>query len=301
MNEHTKIRMDRPYYVQKVEQGSPEWLELRKKYIGCSELAALFLESPWMNRVQLSKLKRGEFEVKDNPFMARGRALEPEALELYNKQFGKNLKPMVLKSKGLELIASMDGYDEFSSTGCEIKCPSYDNHQNFLADKELPRHYWIQIQGQLFVTGATYIDYVSYYRDDRTGKVSMETRRVCPDAKFQTSIAEAVTSFYYEHDKNTVTNYPKVKSKQMQRWLIQYAQLQTKLKVVENEIDEMRQRIADANKDVKAGCWSNVEFSWTERKGTVDYAKVPELKDVNLDQYRKPTQKVFSIKIRPKT
>jgi putative phage-type endonuclease len=40
------------------------------------------------------------------------------------------------------------------------------------------------------------------------------------------------------------------------------------------------------------------QMRWTKRKGAVDYGKIPQLKELDLEQYRKPETKVFEFKRR---
>ena len=45
----------------------------------------------------------------------------------------------------------------------EIKCPLIYTHVGYLLDNKLPADYFQQTQGQLFVTGRKWVDFVSYY------------------------------------------------------------------------------------------------------------------------------------------
>ena len=73
------------------------------------------------------------------------------------------------------------------------------------------------------------------------------------------------------------------------------AELAAKLEALEAEL-----KFVDAS--IKFGMTSSVveasEYvvTLTERKGAVDYSKVPELQGINLEPYRKANVKVFSIK-----
>lgn len=72
------------------------------------------------------------------------------------------------------------------------------------------------------------------------------------------------------------------------------AEVAEKLKALEAEL-----KFIDAS--IKFGMTTSVVeatnyvVTYTERKGAIDYTKVPELQGVNLEPYRKAAVKVFSI------
>jgi hypothetical protein len=45
----------------------------------------------------------------------------------------------------------------------EIKCPSMAIHIGYLLDNSVPTDYFQQVQGQLFITGREWLDFISYY------------------------------------------------------------------------------------------------------------------------------------------
>jgi len=45
----------------------------------------------------------------------------------------------------------------------EIKCPNIDTHVGYLLSGKLPTAYYQQVQGQLFVTGRQWCDFMSFY------------------------------------------------------------------------------------------------------------------------------------------
>lgn len=285
-----------PYHVREEAHGTPEWHELRRSHIGCSELAALFGVSPWMSRKQLYALKKGEYEVKDNEYMARGRALEPQALAQYNKENQLELKPMVLKSKHCKLIASMDGYDTYRQCGVEIKCMSKDKHLEFKNTEVIPEHYIWQLQGQLFVTGAIYIDFYSYYQDEN-GNVDAYAKRTVAEEKYQKVIRKEVERFWDAYnDRREITTYPTTQSKTLQKLLTEYKKATYQIRKLEAEQAKLREEI-DKFPKPKQGSWIGVDYYYADRIGPVDYKAIPELQGVNLSAYRKATTKVLTIKV----
>jgi hypothetical protein len=106
--------------------------------------------------------------------MQRGHDLEDDAALAYMRQ---TMQPI---NKG--------GFVEFGNAGCspdglidddgliEIKCPALHTHIEYLKGGEVPAVYRWQVQGQLYVTGRKYCDFVSYFPD-----VRLFVTRVEPD------------------------------------------------------------------------------------------------------------------------
>src|SRR5262245_43234236 len=61
-----------------VQPHTQEWHAIRQKYVGGSEIAALFDDSPYLTRLELWLTKRGEVsgDIPDNERMFWGRLLE---------------------------------------------------------------------------------------------------------------------------------------------------------------------------------------------------------------------------------
>ncbi len=74
----------------------------------------------------------------------------------------------------------------------EIKCPLMKTHIGYIEGNKLPSEYKYQVQGQLFVTGLPYCDFVSYYPD-----MKLFIIRVVPDlelfARFEERLDELIT------------------------------------------------------------------------------------------------------------
>ena len=135
------------------EQRSPEWYSMRKNVITASVLAAVLGEDHYKSRDELllEKLDETEKPFVPNPITEWGVKYEDIATKFYEsmnqikiKEFG-----MIPHPHFPIFGASPDGICDFGSielTGrmLEIKCPP---KRKFT--KTVPKHYWIQMQGQL--------------------------------------------------------------------------------------------------------------------------------------------------------
>lgn len=74
----------------------------------------------------------------------------------------------------------------------ELKCPfKPEIHVGYLLHpKDFVQQYWVQVQGQLFVTGRKWTDLVSYFRG-----LPMVCERVIPSGEFQSKLAVALKQF----------------------------------------------------------------------------------------------------------
>ncbi len=72
----------------------------------------------------------------------------------------------------------------------EIKCPTIAVHVGYLLDKTFPMDYFQQIQGQLFVTGRQWSDFLSYYPG-----LPPLLIRVTPDVVFHRYLGAELNAF----------------------------------------------------------------------------------------------------------
>lgn len=143
-----------------IEQGSQDWLELRKTKITATDAAVILGENPWKTAETLFLEKTGQLEcVKKSKAMQRGLDLEPIARKLFKVQTRLEMHPQVIV-KGF-LMASLDGMTEDKKTAVEIKCPGPKDHF-FAEDKTVPPYYFAQLQHQMFVADLPKIYYYSF-------------------------------------------------------------------------------------------------------------------------------------------
>ena len=102
--------------------------------------------------------------------MEKGIELEPIARNLYEELFGIKVAQIGFiipdeESKFHEWVGiSPDGI--LPDNGIlEIKCPKFKTHFEYIEGNKLPTEYRYQVQGQLFVTGLDYCDFMSFATD----------------------------------------------------------------------------------------------------------------------------------------
>ena len=154
------------------EQGTPAWFAARLGKPSASCFSKLITTSGKPS-TQASKyilqltaeLVIGHSEpFYQNDHMIRGNELEPDAREDYEWITGNEVLEVgfIVDSK-FEYGCSPDGLVG-SRGGLEIKCPADQTMIKYRLDKhELVKAYWQQIQGCMYLTGATWWDAFAYH------------------------------------------------------------------------------------------------------------------------------------------
>ncbi len=102
-----------------------------------------------------------------NADMQRGTDLEPFARGEYEELYGIEVEEVGFCLPDDELLAEWVGISPdgiLPDSGLiEIKCPKLKTHLKYLEANRVPNEYKWQVQSQLWVTGAPYCDFMSYY------------------------------------------------------------------------------------------------------------------------------------------
>lgn len=186
-----------------LQQGTDAWLKWRLGGIGASEAPMVMGISPHKTAFELWLEKTGK---KAPGFvhqgMLRGIKLEPKARAWYEEKMKIMVIPRCVEHDVYpHLRASLDGLDIFGAEYCEIKCPSWKDHEMAL-NGIVPPYYWCQMQYQMMVTGLLRGHYVSFDGEDG---VVLE---VVADKDYQMRLLDRVTAFWdcCELDQPPVTD-----------------------------------------------------------------------------------------------
>lgn len=272
-----------PLEIMDIPQGSPEWHALRKTKITATDASIIMGASHWKTRIQLYHEKlSNDPPMLPNARMQRGIDLEPIARGLFNLKTGYDTHPVVAV-KGFTM-ASFDGMD--SQMGCvvEIKCPGEKDHSVALQGK-IPEHYYPQVQHQIYVSGVQIAYYFSF--DGKDG-VIVEVPR---DDDYIEKMLEEEKKFYECLMNKTPPepaegDYIERNDQLWERCASNYRDICEKIKELEKEEEELRKQLIflSGESNTKGG---GISLCQVQRKGNVDYSKIPELKGIDLDQYRK--------------
>jgi putative phage-type endonuclease len=187
------------------EQGSPEWFLARLGKITASRFcdvmtngrgkAASKTSESYMIEL-VGELLTGEFKQFVNAAVEWGSENEDRARQVYTWRTTNAVKQV-----GLATIEDMPNVGA-SSDGLidddgiiEIKCPyNSANHLQTILDREMPKQYEWQVQGQLWVLGREWCDFVSF--DPRMPETHrMAVIRVERDDEKIETLAERIAIF----------------------------------------------------------------------------------------------------------
>jgi len=98
--------------VPDLEQGSSQWLQVRRTLKMASETAALLGMSPWEPKtpLQLFQVKTGDKIIPVNKYMTDGLKYEPRARELLEKKLSDDFPPAFMVGDD-HFAASLDGWN----------------------------------------------------------------------------------------------------------------------------------------------------------------------------------------------
>lgn len=185
-----------------IEQGSAEWFAARLGIPTASNFDKIVTSKgePSKSAIKYLYQLAGERvsgkseEGFQSAAMLRGVEVEAEAREFYEL-----IREVEVQRVGFCF------YGEDRRFGCspdslvgedgmlEIKCPIMSTHVGYLVENKLPTDYVQQVQGQLFVTGRKWCDFLSYYPGLKPLIV-----RVIRDEEFIKKLDSALVSFCEE-------------------------------------------------------------------------------------------------------
>lgn len=286
------IKMSAQFEIIDIEQGSDEWLALRKTKITATDASVIMGENPYKTKLQLYKEKTSEEKIEQfqTPAMKRGIDLEPIARDLFNAKTGWDMKPAVVVKDWA--MASLDGRDEESGAILEIKCPGEIDHAVAVSGK-VPDKYYAQVQHQMYVCRVHLMYYFSF---DGLDGVIIEVKR--DDDYIEKMIAEEYK--FYQCIINRTPPEPQ-EDEHVQRtdscWIDTAEELNIvnyHMKQLEDKASNLRSKLIflSDGRNTKGG---GITLTQAERKGNIDYSKIPELKGLDLEKYRKSSSTYWRI------
>jgi len=182
-----------------VQQGSPEWIAARlgipsasnfDKIITPAKLKPSSSQDIYLSQLVAEWFLRAPMDDARSGFMDRGVELEPEAAKFYSFDTDRDVIEVgfCLTDDGAagcspDRLVGKDGL-------LEIKCPGAVQHMDYLLHGGLRDKYWMQVQGQLWVTGRRWCDLLSYHPT-----IPNVTDRIVPDADVQAALSREIPAF----------------------------------------------------------------------------------------------------------
>lgn len=285
--------------LQNLKQGSQEWLDARKKLsITGSTVACLNGHNPFLTIEQLVRQKvrdrHGEVsEFVGNVATQWGNDHESEALLRYESETGNLVSSHGLFThKDYEWIGySPDGIVENNIPSLlEIKCP----YSKQIPDL-IPAHYMDQIQLGMHVLGLPSTDFFYWTPTD------FAIYKVNIDDKWWDEMFPKMEAFHqllkdeYDNPEHLKPLYVPLEGAEAEKavklWLEAKEQLQD-AQEVEKELRDHLIQVA-GNRSAKG---FGVTITQATRKGSIPYAKIPEVAALDLESYRGEPTPYFTVK-----
>jgi putative phage-type endonuclease len=290
-----------------MEQNTADWLEWRRKGLGASDACIVMGVSPYKTRRQLWENKLKLRPDDEGSFITElGHEFEPKARARFALETGIDLKADVcmVHAEFPYLRASLDGHCETERVFAEIKMVGKKKMEWLKTHRTpLPEHF-PQIQQQFLVTKYERGFYIAYcLGDEKNEIVDYAAFPVQPDREYIPKLFSELTAFWKLVETQTppeleLRDEYEFKAPEVIKLANDYkimkeaaASHQAKLEELESQL----KAIASQHSRVRFG---DVVVVTGTRKGAVEYDKIPELKSVNLEQFRKPPIKTQSIQIK---
>ena len=267
-------------------QNTPEWVEMRKSYIGASDAPIVMGVSSHTTPFKLWEQKLGlSPPTTQNYAMQRGHEMEEPARRKLEELTGMLFRPMVKFHPTIEwMMCSSDAVSLDESTIGEIKWAGKEDHEKAQAGI-MPDKHFPQLQHQMEVWEKDSSLYLSF--DGEDGAIV----KIFRDDKYINSMLQVEKRFYeciqnLEAPKMTNADYLK---RGAQRWLdsvSRWEKIQEQLKRLKEEEKEARASLIGQCQG-QSSHGGGIFVRRIVEKGRIDYSQVPELKNVNLDVYRK--------------
>lgn len=268
-----------------LEQGSPEWHALRKTKITATDASIILGINSWKTPLQLYNEKiSDEISSFTNERMQRGIELEPIARDLFILKTGIVVEPSVIVKDWV--MASLDGISACGKYIVEIKCPNENDHL-IAINKKIPDHYYPQIQHQIYVSN---VEFAYYFSFDGFDGVVVKVER---NNEYIEKMIEEEKKFYdclinRIPPPSTEKDYIERSDDLWNRCALKWKLVTSSLKELEKQEEMLRQElILLSGKSNSKG--AGISLCQVQRKGNIDYSKIPELMGMNLEKYRKPS------------
>jgi putative phage-type endonuclease len=287
-------------YVE-LEQGSNEWLAYRKKGIGASEISAIMGISPWTTPYQKWEEKVYGNTVQLNASMRRGMEKEEEARQYFQYKNSCLVEPKVVQHEKYPwLFASLDGIDMMGDIVLEIKWANKKVHE--LAEKGIViDYYFCQCQAQMACTGVREMWFLSCYENNNVrGGADFILVNIKRDDLFIEKMIEICSDFYYNHmikhipPTLTEKDYKLIDDYEYNELCSFYLDLTEQENMIAKKKKELLEKIKTMSEG-KNSCSKLFKATKFRVKGGVDYDSIPQLKDIDLEKYRKNNREQWKI------
>jgi putative phage-type endonuclease len=280
-------------------QGTPEWLAYRKNGIGGSDIASIAsIPGAYKSRSAVLREKLG-FDQKQltsfqEALFASGHAWEDSVRTSVETSLGVPLAPLVIEAHDdPRFFASLDGWDDVSKTVLEVKSTGKESLFQNLAEGVVWPIWQAQIQWALYCTSGSRALLACVL--DQSGDVIIH--EIQPDLNMQALLVGVALDFLRELDQARKLAVPDRKVDQLIKGKRLHAKMVKKAEELKLHNDTLAASILELSGATRLEN-EQVTIAYQERAGSVQYKNIPELKGIDLEQYRGKPSKFVTIKLK---
>lgn len=282
-----------------MEQRSEEWFEARKGKLTGSNVGAALGVNPWKSPEDLIRSMVREYHGAESEFSGNiateyGTLHEPLATMEYMGKTGNHPEEcgFFVHPEHEWLGASPDGLIDDDGL-IEIKCPfglrSKTGKNLVFKTPEQQPHYYAQMQVEMACSGRSWCDFYQWTPNGDT------VYRVDFNPNWWADNLPKMKEFYdwylseLDNPDHLTPKQVEINTLATKTLLDEYDQVCATIEDATARKKELLSEIISAAKERDAVIHGR-KLTKVERKGNVQYAKIPELKSIDLEQYRgKPT------------
>lgn len=279
-----------------MEQNTETWEQWRNDSIGSSDAGIIMGVSDYKTPYELWLERTGRKETdRENFAFMLGHAFEPIIRAKAETRLGEIFEPASIRSKDHPFMhASVDGRNLKGDRLIEIKLNNAEVHAMAKTKGAIPEYHWWQMQHQLLVTGARMCHYISGpYTDnpddiDPSDLVIITVDPIRPDMDALLEREGEFVEFLANDEPPPLMERDGVqmKSASWKRNAAEYLRYEKQIARLKNRQSLCKERLKQLSGEHPVARGYGVCVKNTLRKGNVNYKAVPELKGVDLDQYR---------------
>lgn len=285
--------------MSEVKQRSPEWFKQRVGKVTGSRVGAILGLNPWMKpkdvmRAMVREYHGAESEFTGNVATEYGTKFEQFAQDDFEIEHGLEVEETGFHiKKGAEWLGSSpDGLIEKDAV-LEIKCPYGARETGVFKGLSEQLHYHAQMQIEMFCAERLKC-YFYQWSPKGSDLIIVEYNQYWIDENLP-----KLESFYKQYLKEIkspdVHLLDLVQTKEAKELAETYTKAKSEIKRQTEILDDCKEQLINLA-DGKKSNISGVLVYEVERKGGVDYKKVPELKGIDLEPYRKKSTLYWAVK-----
>lgn len=271
-----------------LQPNTQEWLDARAMFRTASELPIVTGISPFTTKERFKLIKAGLAKQFYSSAMQLGHTTEAATRAWAEQQFGMDFPESVWVRDGY--LASLDGFNPEHGIIIEIKCSQHT--YNKVVGGESVDYYELQIQQQLYCTGAHTAYLVAF--DPKTNQYAMSAP-ITADPNFKAKADAAWLAF----EQLPLPEGPVDASdnQQLERAFRKYAQIKSRIELLEAELEEARQEILEFKAPDRAVQCRGFEIGYRKGSRTVNYKQACTDAKLDLSVYEKVGEPSWTLKL----